>query len=492
MLGGDQVDDVDGGDRVVDENRPSPRPERGRDLVAARARRRAGRRPRRWWRRRRRRSTPRAPPTLPDRARPGRGDRRPRTRPAPFRRRPPRPRTVRRRTRSPRRPRPPAWPARRTHCPARRSRRPVGSSPCRTPGPRSPARRRPGRPRRPRRGPPPRAWPRGYGRRRRGGTQSASSPTPATCAGIAVIRTVDGYAARPPGTYKPGAVDGDGELLRRDAVVFDRGRRCGRAWCSWYSRMRLLANSSPSRNAVGAASSAVRSSSRGTRAGRRGDNRRIVPVKSRSAASPPSRTAATMARTASTGPVVGRGSARARRRDRHGRGDRVGRARCGHRNREPFRGLPELPEGTAADEAGSMSLSSDFAELSSLRAQLEELTGRVVAVGDRYRDTDDSAVAGELDQAERALLGARALHSTAPSACSTGSTRSSRLPDSGQSRLPDSGQSRLPGSVGLGRRADVDEHAARAVGLTGEARPGARAGSAAARTAPAPPAGPAR
>jgi hypothetical protein len=66
-----------------------------------------------------------------------------------------------------------------------------------------------------------------------------------------------------------------------------------------------------------------------------------------------------------------------------------------------------LPEGTTADEAGSMSLSSDFAELSSLRAQLEELTGRVVAVGDRYRDTDDSAVAAELDQAERALLGAR-------------------------------------------------------------------------------------
>jgi hypothetical protein len=53
-----------------------------------------------------------------------------------------------------------------------------------------------------------------------------------------------------------------------------------------------------------------------------------------------------------------------------------------------------------------MAASSDFAELSSLRAQLEELTTRVVAVGDRYRDTDDSAIAAELDQAERALLGA--------------------------------------------------------------------------------------
>ncbi|MFN8027895.1 MAG: hypothetical protein U0W40_16495 [Acidimicrobiia bacterium] len=53
-----------------------------------------------------------------------------------------------------------------------------------------------------------------------------------------------------------------------------------------------------------------------------------------------------------------------------------------------------------------MSMSSDAAELSSLRSQLEELTRRLVAVGDVYRDSDDSAIAGELDQAERALLGA--------------------------------------------------------------------------------------
>jgi hypothetical protein len=53
-----------------------------------------------------------------------------------------------------------------------------------------------------------------------------------------------------------------------------------------------------------------------------------------------------------------------------------------------------------------MAASSDFAELSSLRAQLDELTARVVTVGDRYRDTDDSAISAELDQAERALLGA--------------------------------------------------------------------------------------
>ena len=53
-----------------------------------------------------------------------------------------------------------------------------------------------------------------------------------------------------------------------------------------------------------------------------------------------------------------------------------------------------------------MSASSDFAELSSLRAQVDELTDRVVAVGDRYRDTDDSAISAEIDQAERALGGA--------------------------------------------------------------------------------------
>ena len=71
---------------------------------------------------------------------------------------------------------------------------------------------------------------------------------------------------------------------------------------------------------------------------------------------------------------------------------------------------PESPgriaEGGERDEAGRMAMSSDAAELSSLRAQLDELTARVVAVGDRYRDTEDSAISGELDHAERALLGA--------------------------------------------------------------------------------------
>jgi hypothetical protein len=50
---------------------------------------------------------------------------------------------------------------------------------------------------------------------------------------------------------------------------------------------------------------------------------------------------------------------------------------------------------------------SDHAELSSLHSQLEELTARVVAVADRYRNTPDSAITAELDAAERSLLTAR-------------------------------------------------------------------------------------
>jgi hypothetical protein len=51
--------------------------------------------------------------------------------------------------------------------------------------------------------------------------------------------------------------------------------------------------------------------------------------------------------------------------------------------------------------------SSDLAELSSLRAQLTDLAARVVALGDRYRETADSQVSNDLDLAERNLLAAR-------------------------------------------------------------------------------------
>jgi hypothetical protein len=54
-----------------------------------------------------------------------------------------------------------------------------------------------------------------------------------------------------------------------------------------------------------------------------------------------------------------------------------------------------------------MSVQSDLAELSSLRAQVDEIVARVVQIADGYRDTDDSAVTGELDQGERSLIAAR-------------------------------------------------------------------------------------
>jgi hypothetical protein len=54
-----------------------------------------------------------------------------------------------------------------------------------------------------------------------------------------------------------------------------------------------------------------------------------------------------------------------------------------------------------------MAAASDLAELSTLRSALQESTERLVAVADRYRETDDSAIAGDLDGAERGLVMAR-------------------------------------------------------------------------------------
>jgi len=54
-----------------------------------------------------------------------------------------------------------------------------------------------------------------------------------------------------------------------------------------------------------------------------------------------------------------------------------------------------------------MSAESDLAELSSLRAQVDDIVARVVRIADGYRNTDDSAVTSELDQGERSLMTAR-------------------------------------------------------------------------------------
>ena len=68
-----------------------------------------------------------------------------------------------------------------------------------------------------------------------------------------------------------------------------------------------------------------------------------------------------------------------------------------------------------------MTAASDHAELSTLRSSLEELTQRIVAVGDRYRTSDGSGVASDLETAERGLIMARraidrAIKSLAPTA----------------------------------------------------------------------------
>ena len=54
-----------------------------------------------------------------------------------------------------------------------------------------------------------------------------------------------------------------------------------------------------------------------------------------------------------------------------------------------------------------MSSESDLAELSTVRAQVDELMQRVVSVAERYDDTPDSAVAADLFAAERSLMSAR-------------------------------------------------------------------------------------
>jgi hypothetical protein len=50
---------------------------------------------------------------------------------------------------------------------------------------------------------------------------------------------------------------------------------------------------------------------------------------------------------------------------------------------------------------------SDLAELSTLRAQIDDVVERLVKTAERYDDTSDSAVASDLFAAERALLIAR-------------------------------------------------------------------------------------
>ncbi len=54
-----------------------------------------------------------------------------------------------------------------------------------------------------------------------------------------------------------------------------------------------------------------------------------------------------------------------------------------------------------------MNASSDLAELSSLRAQLQELVERITHIADQYRSSPDSAIVNDLDAAERSLIATR-------------------------------------------------------------------------------------
>lgn len=53
-----------------------------------------------------------------------------------------------------------------------------------------------------------------------------------------------------------------------------------------------------------------------------------------------------------------------------------------------------------------MTTTSDRAELSTLRSQVEDLIGRVTPIAERYGEGSDSAVASDLFAAERALVNA--------------------------------------------------------------------------------------
>ncbi|GMU79798.1 MAG: hypothetical protein AMXMBFR46_25870 [Acidimicrobiia bacterium] len=65
------------------------------------------------------------------------------------------------------------------------------------------------------------------------------------------------------------------------------------------------------------------------------------------------------------------------------------------------------PLHTPVHSLRAVSTESDLAELSTLRAQVDDLVRRITAVAAHYDDTPDSAVAADLFAAERSLAAAR-------------------------------------------------------------------------------------
>ncbi len=71
----------------------------------------------------------------------------------------------------------------------------------------------------------------------------------------------------------------------------------------------------------------------------------------------------------------------------------------------------------------AMSTTSDLAALSSIAAQVDDLSRRITALAESYGRTPDSAVAGELFSTERAFA-------TARRSLDRATTLLSRMPDS--------------------------------------------------------------
>ena len=139
------------------------------------------------------------------------------------------------------------------------------------------------------------------------GTHIATRPTPATRAGTAFISTEDGYAALPPGTYRPTASSAVQRMPRVSPAGSGTSRSCG-ICARWNASIRVAASSSAAASAGSTAAAAASISAADTRmvSGAK-SSRSSRAVSSISAASPRARTSAMMAATgASTRAVVSR------------------------------------------------------------------------------------------------------------------------------------------------------------------------------------------
>ena len=157
--------------------------------------------------------------------------------------------------------------------------------------------------------------------------------------------------------------------------------------------------------------------------------------------------------------------------------------------------------GYLRGRVGAVSPSSDAAELSSLRAVLDDLVRRVDMIADRYRTREDTSVSTDLENADRSLVAAGRSVDRALRALHTMDRCSSPHPRQPQSEIcceirrlatisHKFGEGSATATTAPGWRRGRDRRAG-----TGRRRdggrctPGGRAGSAGARTGPTPRAG---